>query len=63
MIVLLEKKDFNIIMDKEREYILNELNKLWFNSSCGFRNELLNVMSKIENKQVKKDCPTCKKLT
>ncbi len=48
-------------MDKEKQIILNDLNKLWFQSSCSFRTELLNVISKIEKKDVKKNCDICNK--
>ena len=46
-------------MDKEREFILNELNKLWFNSSCSFRDELIKVITKIEKKNINEKCDIC----
>lgn len=43
--------------EKEREFILNGLHKLWVNSSCPFRQELLNVICKIEKKNI--NCEIC----
>ena len=36
--------------EKEREFILNELHKLWVNSSCPFRQELLKFILKLKRK-------------